>query len=144
MGSTFTEANRVQIRRWLGFSAIFIEADPRLENAIKSVQAVADGGTRSDDSTVLAIKDYLTKLASIETEWVKLTTQGGMQGGTIDELKIDPLRGLAGLQKIGRMYVGFIADALSTRPRRDVFTAPKLLADGGAPLPDYSSGEPKW
>lgn len=130
MGQTFAESDRVKIRRWLGFSAIFLQADPRLENAITSTQSLADGGSRPDDTTVIAIKDYLTKLTNIETQWVLLTTEGGMQGGTIDELKIDPLRGLAGLKQVGRMYVGFIADALATKPHRDVFSAPKLLGVG--------------
>lgn len=144
MSEVFIESDRVQIRRWLGFSGIFLQADPRLENAITSVQATADGGTRADDSTVVAIKDYLEKLSGVETEWMKLTVEGGMQGGQIDELKIDPLRGLQGLKQIGRMYVGFICDALSTRPHRDVFTSPKLLSEGGASLPDYSGGYPQW
>lgn len=146
MGATFLESDRVKIRKWLGFSALFLQADPRLEAAITSVQSVTDNGTRPDDSTVLAIKDYLTKLDGIETQWMNLTAEGGMQGGKIDELQIDPLRGLEGLKKVGRIYVGFLADALSTRPHRDVFSAPKLLkADGEAgPFPEYDRGYPQW
>lgn len=130
MGATYTEADRVKIRRWLGFSALYLQADPRLENAIKATQSVADGGTRPDDTTVLAIKDYLTKLDGIEVQWLKLTVEGGMQAGKVDELGVDPLRGFAGLKQVGRLYVGWIADALSTRPHRDVFTSPKLLGVG--------------
>lgn len=141
----FVESDRVKIRRWLGFAGIFTQADPRLENAITSIQSVSDGGTRPDNSTETAVKSYLTKLDGIETQWMLLTTEGGMQGGKIDELSIDPLRGLEGLKKIGRMYVGFIADAVSTRPRRDVFSSPKLLSDGdGGSLPDYGPGYPQW
>lgn len=144
--TTFIESDRVKIRKWLGFSAIFLQADPRLELAITSVQAIADGGSRPNDSTVVAILSYLTKLDGIEAQWMLLTTEGGMQGGQVDELKIDPLRGLQGLCKIGRMYVGFIADALATRPHRDVFTAPPLLSGDGemGPFPDFSGGYPQW
>jgi|ERR1041385_3464732 hypothetical protein len=142
--TTFAESDRVKIRKWLGFSAIFLQADPVLENAITSVQAIADGGSRPNDSTVVAIKDYLTKLDSIESQWMLLTTEGGMQGGQVDELKIDPLRGLQGLCKIGRMYVGFIADALATRPHRDVFVAPQLMSSGGYSQPDFGPGYPQW
>ncbi len=145
MGSTFSEADRVQVRKWLGFSGLYLEADPRLENALSNIQMIGDGaGTKVDDSTVLAVKDYLTKLTGIEAQWVQLTAEGGMQGGTIDELKIDPLRGLEGLKKIARMYVGFICDCLSTRPRRDVFSSPKLLGVGDASIADYSDGKPQW
>lgn len=144
MGSTFAESDRVKIRKWLGFSAIFLQAVPILENAILSVQSTSDGGSRPDDSTVLAIKDYLTKLDNIEVEWIKLTTEGGMQAGKVAELSVDPLRGLQGLIRIGRIYVGHIADALATRPYRDVFTAPPLLQEGGMPQPDFGQGFPQW
>ena len=142
----FIESDRLKIRKWLGFSAIFIQADPRLETAISSVQAISDGGTRPDNSTELAIKDYLTKLDSIEAQWILLIGEGGMQAGKVEDLSIDPLRGLEGLKRVGRIYVGFMCDCLSTRPRRDVFTAPKLLSDGDASLPDYGdpTGIPKW
>lgn len=142
---TFSESDRVRIRRWLGFSAIYLQADPRLEAAITSVQATADGGTRPDDSSVTAVLAYLTKLDGIEVEWMKLTTEGGMQAGKVDELGVDPLRGLMGLKQIGRMYVGYIADVFDTRPRRDVFS-PAKINDGGlsGPFPDYSEGFPRW
>lgn len=143
--TAFIEADRVKIRKWLGFAAIYLMSDPRLENAITSIQAISDGGSRPNDTTVVAVKDYLTKLDSIEVQWLLLVSEGGMQGGQVDELKIDPLRGLQGLCKIGRMYVGFIADALATRPHRDVFTAPPLLSAGGEmSQPDFGPGYPQW
>lgn len=118
----FTEADRVQLRRWLGFSSIFNATDPFFEAAITSVQSTADGGSRPDNTTELAVKGWVTELAAIETKWKDLYDQ--MQAYKLDELTIDPLRGLAGLFKIGRMYVGHISDALSTPPKRDVFSAP--------------------
>lgn len=142
---TFSESDRVQIRRWLGFSATFTQADPRLENAITNVQAIADGGTRPDDSTVIAALSYLTKLTGIEAEWIKLTTEGGMQANRVDELTVDPLRGLQGLKQVGRIYVGHLADIFDTRPRRDVFSAPKLNTGGmEGPFPDYTDGFGRW
>ena len=130
----FTESNRVQIRRYLGFGALFHQADPRLENAITAVQSNADGGTRPDNSSELAILGYLAQLATIEQRWQRYYIQ--MQAGNVDEIKIDPLRGIAGLARLGRMYVGFISDALDTRPYRDVFSAPNVSEDGPS-FPSY-------
>lgn len=146
MGTTFQESDRVQIRRWLGFSATFTQADPRLENAITNIQSLSDEGTRPDDTSVKVVLSYISTLAGIESQWLKLTTEGGMQAGKVDELGVDPLRGLQGLKQVGRMYVGYIADVLDTRPRRDVFSAPNLLKGDGmdGPFPDYSSGYPSW
>lgn len=118
----FTEAERVQIRRWLGYSAMYASRDPILESAITSAQSTAEGGSRPDNTTELAIRGWLAQLSTIETRWQELYEQ--MQANALDDIKIDPLRGLAGLFKIGRQYVGHISDALSTPVKRDVFSAP--------------------
>lgn len=118
----FTEADRVQIRRWLGTSAMYASRDPILESAITAAQSNADGGSRPDNTTELAVKGWLTELGTIETKIKDLYDQ--MQAHKIDETTIDPLRGLAGLKQIGRMYVGHLSDALSTPVKRDVFSAP--------------------
>ena len=124
----WTEAERVQIRRWLGFPAIYTQAEPRLETALDAVLAIgADGGTRPDNSTQVAIQGWLTQLAAIETQWLTYLKQ--MQASEVAKgaVKIDALRGLAGLKQIGRMYVGHMADALGlTKIPRDVFTAPDV------------------
>lgn len=118
----FSEADRVQIRRWLGTSAMYASYDPILENAITAAQAISDGGARPDSSTELAAKGWLTELATIETKWKDLYDT--MLAHKIDESTVDAVRGLAGLKQIGRMYVGFLSDALSTPVKRDVFSAP--------------------
>lgn len=118
----FTEADRVQLRKWLGYSALYASRDPILESAITSSQSTADGGSRPDNTTELAIKSYLTELTTLETTVKDLYEQ--MQAHKLDDITIDPLRGLAGLHKIGRQYVGHISDALSTPVKRDVFSAP--------------------
>ena len=41
---SFSELDRTYIRRFVGFGAIFVQAEPRLENAITAVQSTADGG----------------------------------------------------------------------------------------------------
>ena len=118
----FVEAERVQIRRWLGYSAMYASRDPILESAISSAQAVAEGGSRPDDRTEPAVRGWLAELTTLETRWKELYEQ--MQAAKLDDITIDPLRGLSGLFKIGRMYVGHLSDALSTPVKRDVFSAP--------------------
>lgn len=59
MGEIYSEADRVQIRRFLGASAIFIQAIPRIESAIRSTQSIADDGSRPDDSTVKYVKSLI-------------------------------------------------------------------------------------
>jgi hypothetical protein len=120
----FSEADRVQIRRYLGFPAIYVTADPRLESAITAVQSVADGGSRPNNTTELAVQGYLAKLATVETRIEDLFIQ--MQVGTVDEVEIDAPRGLLGLRSIGRQYVGHIADTFAMKPARDVFSAPEI------------------
>jgi hypothetical protein len=119
----FTEAERVQIRRWLGYSAMYASRDPILESAITSAQTIAEGGGRPDDTTEVAVRGWVTQLATIETKWIDLLDQ--MQAYKVeDAATVDPVRGLAGLKQIGRMYVGFLSDALSTPVKRDVFGSP--------------------
>jgi hypothetical protein len=127
----FSEAERVQVRRWLGFPAIFQQAEPRLENALTSVQSIADGGSRPDNSTEVAIRGYLTTLATIESQELSLLTQ--MQALKADNIGIDPVRGMMGLRQIGRRYVRHLADALATSPRGDAWSAAKA-ADSGVSL----------
>ena len=119
MGDTFSEADRVQLRRVLGFAAIFRQADPRLENAILAVQATADGGTRPDDSTVTAIKSYVTQIQTIETQLQKLWSMA--MATAAGSARLDVYRGMIQLRSEGYRYVGYIADALATKPFRNIF-----------------------
>lgn len=130
----FTEAERVQIRRYLGFSAIYLQAEPRLENAITAVQAVAEGGTRPDNTTELAIRALLAKLVNIDERIDGiLECLGTVQ---VNKIQVDNARALLVLRSQGYIYVGYLTDALATRPVRNVF-APPLERDGStepAPL----------
>lgn len=121
----FTESARADIRRWLGFPATYLISRPSLENAITVVQSVADGGQRGDSSTETLILDYLNQLSTIE-----LKIQGLYDSAIVaevDESKVDFIRGVLSLQRIARMYVGHISDALGTRPMRDVFSSPQAV-----------------
>ena len=122
------------MRHYLGFGALFHQADPRLENALSAVQSSADGGTRPDDSTEKQIRNWLAQLARIEARLEELWDEA--EALKVDELGIDPMRALALLRSEGRRIVGAIARALSTSPRHDVFSAAEPNPNG-PPFGDY-------
>jgi hypothetical protein len=117
----WTEADRAQIRHYLGFSALFLQADPRLEQAIDSVRSRADGGTRPDDSTERQIRGWLGQLARIEERLAEVWEEA--EALRVSDLNVDPYRAMALLRSEGRRVVGGIARALATRPLHDVFSA---------------------
>jgi hypothetical protein len=132
----FTETNRVAIRKALGFAAIYIQADPQLENAITAVQSTADGGTRPDSSTETAILAYLTSLAAIDA--ILESAQGCLGTIQVDDVKMDSARGEAILKGRARRLVGHIGHALSTVPRYDVYSPPPTDPAGGFTVTDQA------
>lgn len=115
----FTEAERVQLRYYLGFSRLWLHIDSRLESQMTTVQAIADGGSFPDSSTEDFIRARLADLAELETDLKALWTQA--QALDADGLKIDVARAVRTLYGEGRRLVGAIADALDITPRRSVF-----------------------
>jgi len=130
----WTESDRATVRHYLGFPALFHQAEPRLENALTSIQSEADGGTRPDNSTELQIRGWLAQLARIEARLEEVWDEA--EALKVDELGIDPMRALALLRSEGRRIVGGIARALGTRPRYDVFSAPQINPHG-SPFPTF-------
>jgi len=141
MGRVFAEPDRVQVRHFMGYAGIFVQADLRLENAMTNVQSEPDGGSRPDDSTVIyilgpAIPDgtgLIPQLQDIEAKLQKLWKQA--QALEIDELKVDPARGMRMLRMEGRRLVNGISSMLSTYPRRDIFSS-AAAHPAGTPYPD--------
>lgn len=113
----------------MGFAGIFLQADPRLENALTSVLAVIDGGSRPDNSTQLQIQGWLDDLQTIDTNLKSLWNKA-MAIDVGKDLKVDPVRGMQMLKSEGRRLVTAIATALSTRPRRDVYSATPANPNG--------------
>ena len=134
----FTESDRVSIRKYLGFAAIYQQADPELENAITAVQSIADGGTRPDSSTEDAILAYVVLLVAIDAEVE--SASGCLSTIKVDEVEMDPARGEAILLNRARRLVGHIGRALSTAPRFDVYSAPEPDPSGGFNVTDYAHG----
>ena len=120
----FTEAERVQIRSFLGWPQMWTQADPTLESAITVIQPQADGGTRPDNSAELLVRSKLTALGQLETALQALWSQA--QALQVDEINIDPVRARAMLCADGRRLINAIAIALSVKPRRDYFGRSEL------------------
>lgn len=117
----FSEAERVQIRKWLAFPVIVSQALLRLENAITLAQSVADGGGRVDNATELMVRGYLTKLAVIEVQLDDSAAKG--MALTVDgDTNLDYGRRTALIVRRGRQLVGQLADVFDTSPIRDVFS----------------------
>jgi hypothetical protein len=62
---SYAEVDRAYIRHFVGFGAIFLQAEPRLENAITATQSTSDGGARPDSSTENYIKGVLYGTAAV-------------------------------------------------------------------------------
>lgn len=118
----FTEYDRVQIRLYMGASAIFAQLWPALENAIRLVQSNADGGDRPDDSTEILVKSIIAGLQAADARILDL--QCTIESGKVDELAVDPVRGTLLVRSNARALVGRLSNTLGMRgPLADVFSA---------------------
>lgn len=62
---SYSETDRTYFRRYVGYGAIFLQAEPRLENAITATQSVSDGGARPDASTENYCKGIIYGVAAV-------------------------------------------------------------------------------
>src|SRR6185312_3737480 len=69
----YLEQDRVWIRHYVGFGAIYLQAEPRLESAITATQSIADGGSRPDSSTENYIKSLIYGAAAVTGPWTGVT-----------------------------------------------------------------------
>ena len=166
----FAESDRVYIRHFLGFPALFLQADPRLEAAVTAVQALPQGA-RPDSSTENAIKGLIYGVAAVTTGAAGVPPGGAVQAGPFNtpavsgliqveasldlqstflgaqqadggEVVIDPVRECARLKAEGRRLVNGLARHLGTSPRRDIFGPPVLNEYGDS---FYSDNPPyQW
>jgi len=156
---SYAEVDRTWIRHFVGFGAIYLQAEPRLESAISATQSVADQGTRPDSSTENFIKGLLYGTASSGTvngvtpgptsttgmAFVTPATRGMVQIesniatqdsflGTMKadggEVEIDPVRETKRLRSEGRRMAHALARMLGMRGvRADMFSASPVVTD---------------
>lgn len=151
----YVEQDRVYLRAFLGFGGIFLQADPRLENAITASQSQADGGSRPDSSTENFIKariygqaavvgppaiPALRGLLQIEANIASLDGQAGARrAGKVD---LDSFREMIRLRREGRRMAASIAYQLGMRGvRADVFSAAPVITDDD---PFATASSPFW
>lgn len=153
----YSELDRTYIRRFVGYGAIFIQAEPRLENAITATQSTVDGGTRPDSSVENQIKGYvygtaavsggavtpggtdqsttfaqpaLRGLLQIEAAIANLDTFMGASSVDGGDVVVDSARERASLGKQGRRLCGMLARMLGMKGvRMDVFSAGQVVLD---------------
>jgi hypothetical protein len=121
----FTDPEKAQIRKWLGFPAIFHFRDPRLESAIDAVSAIEDGGATEDE-----VQALLVKLAAIETKIeAALDCLGTVQ---VDKIMTDNARAIAVLESRGRKLCGRLSVVLGLNGfvMRDAFSSAELQPGG--------------
>jgi hypothetical protein len=106
-----------------------------------SVLAIADHGTRPDNSTELQIRGWLAQLAKIESRLQDLWDEA--EALKVDELGVDPMRAMALLRSEGRRIVGRVARALGTAPRHDVFSGAEPNPHG-SPYTAIDNGDLPW
>lgn len=129
----FTEADRVQIRQYVGWTAIFKQAQPLLESAITTIQGPPDGQA-VDNSTELLVKSYLVQLQAVDTKLFNLDCLGTNQVGNIRQ---DNIRARMVVMQWGRVLVGRLCTVLSLEgPISDCFSA----GPTGAPTMGYQIG----
>jgi len=119
--AAWTESQRAQVRHALGFGGLYVQLFPMLENALTSVLAVADGGSREDDSTQQQIIGWLADILSLEGK-MKGLWDAIIVGKVDGDTELDAARALHMMRSEGRRLVNYIASALATYPKRDIFS----------------------
>lgn len=135
--TAWTEDEKANLRAYLGFPSLFHQQEPRLENAINSVQAIADGGALSSNSTQERMRTVLTQLAFIDCRLNKTDTYLHALSVDNNNIKVDFIRANFVLKQEGRRLITQLAIPLGTRPFRDYYS-PLPLNDefgGNSPFP---------
>jgi hypothetical protein len=130
--AAFTPAEKVSFRLYLGYSSLFHQFEPRLENAIRAIQSQADGGALPDSSTADKARSILTELAAVDAQLVD--TQTYSEAYAVDEIKVDYIRKGYYLRAEGRRLIGHLAIILGCKPFRDYYSGAQLRGPGEGPF----------
>jgi hypothetical protein len=120
----FIETDRVQVRKYLGYPQIWLQADPRLEAAMSNIQSVSDGGTRPNPSPSAAEVEAKAVLATLQALDASLLTLSQLSSATqVGKIRVDAAREDLRLRGVGRMHCSRLADMFDTQVAKDVFSA---------------------
>jgi len=153
----YSEQDRTYLRHFVGYGAIFLQAEPRLENAITATQSEADGGARPDSNVENYIKGIVygsaaqagnpvTPGPTTQSTTFAMPAQQGLltleaqiqvmwpitfvQSSDNKEAVLDVFRGIVLLRKEGRRLCHALARMLGMKGvRADVFSAAPVILD---------------
>lgn len=155
----YSETDRTWVRRYVGYGAVWLQAEPRLENALTATQSVSDGGGRPDSSTENNIKGIIYGVAAVvgttgvtpgpaSTTGLTFSTPALRGLITIEntianqdvflgalkadggEVQIDPVREVGRLRQEGRRLCHQLARMLGMRGvRADIFASSPVIHD---------------
>ena len=157
----FSELDRSGVRWALGYSAIFVQADPSLEVALTAIQSLADLGSRPDSTEENFCKGVLYGFAAqagsagvplggasttgatyavparrgLYTVWAAIDALDAFMGALkVDggEAEVDSVRERRRLIAEGKRLVHALARKLSTAVVTDIFEPSKIVPGGNA------------
>ena len=135
--TAWTESEKSNIRAYLGFPALFHQQEPRLENAINSVQSVADGGVLPTSDTQERMRTVLSQLSNVDTKITALYCQFQVLEVSNPKTRLDAIRAAFYLKMEGRRLITQLAIPLGTKPFRDYYSPLPLNNEfgGNSPFP---------
>jgi hypothetical protein len=108
-----SEAQRVQIRFYLGWSARFHQFDSRLEQALNAVETLADTQTQIE-AVLTDLDDIVTKLKA---------SYDRIRAMKVASIELPGKLEIGLLRSEGRRNVGSLAAILGVEVRHDIFSA---------------------
>jgi hypothetical protein len=105
----YLTSDRVALRSYLGFSSLYLQADPRLENAIDASRAVADGGQQPDNSLQLQVLSFVAACVACDLAIANSRALYGATQAGKGAINIDAAREMGIRRSEGSMYVARLA-----------------------------------
>jgi len=124
----FTNAQRADIRAYLGYSKLFESANSILENAMTTIDNLQDSG-----ATQARMVNVLTQLNNLDT---LIATNQNLMLATevVNEVSFDAIRADAGYRRIGRALISQLCIPLSMRPASDYYSPTAITGYHGVEI----------
>ena len=134
----WTEEEKADIRAYIGAPALFHQFEPRFENAMNSVQAIADGGVLPSNATQERMRRVLAELATVDCQLNN--TQKYAHALSVDgnDIVVDYVRANFLLMITGRRLITQLCIPLGLNgPFRDYYSGLPLnnTFGGNSPFP---------
>lgn len=111
-----TNAQKVQIRLYLGWSARFRQTDSRLEQSFSALDMLE---TQGDPDTLASVASILEALVALEP--VIVDAYSRLQAIKLGAIDLNAVTEIGMLRSEGRRLVGRLASTLGVPVRHDVF-----------------------